>query len=206
MGAALIVVAGSTLISCDASDLTNSQKQSTVAKDNTNLITKRKGSTKVTSVYEFKAKSLDGKDIDLSTYKGDVLLIVNTASECGFTPQYEGLEALQKKFEGRGFKILGFPCNQFGHQEPGDSKTIGEFCHKNYGVTFQMFEKIDVNGKDAHPLYKYLTSAAPGVLGTEAIKWNFTKFLIDKNGAVVKRFAPSVVPAQITPEIETALK
>ena len=156
-------------------------------------------------IYEFKAKSLDGKQIEFSAFKGDVLLIVNTASECGFTPQYQGLEELQNKYEDRGFKILGFPCNQFGNQEPGDSKTISSFCQKNYGVTFQMFDKIEVNGKNAHPLYKYLTSSAPGILGSEGIKWNFTKFLIDRKGNVIKRFAPNIAPENIASAVERAL-
>ncbi|HEY9774260.1 MAG TPA: glutathione peroxidase [Planktothrix sp.] len=159
----------------------------------------------MSTIYDYKAEALSGETIDLSKYKGDVCLIVNTASECGFTPQYKGLEQLNKKYEAQGLRVLGFPCNQFGHQEPGDSHAIANFCEKNYGVTFQMFQKIDVNGKDAHPLYKYLTSTAPGVLGTEAIKWNFTKFLIDKSGAVAKRFAPSVSPDDIGPEIEQLL-
>lgn len=165
----------------------------------------RKEDTSMAKIYEFKEKALDGTMLDFSTYKGNVLLIVNTASECGFTPQYKGLEELNEKYQGRGLKILGFPCNQFGHQEPGDSDAIGSFCQKNYGVTFQMFEKIDVNGKNADPLYKYLTSAAPGILGSEAIKWNFTKFLIDRNGAIVRRFGSNVVPKDIAPEIEKLL-
>lgn len=156
-------------------------------------------------VYEFTAKSLDGKDIDLAQYKGDVLLIVNTASQCGFTGQYSGLEQLHKDYAGKGLKVLGFPCNQFGAQEPGDSSEIGAFCQKNYGVDFQMFEKIDVNGKDAHPLYKYLTSSAPGVLGTENIKWNFTKFLVGRDGKVFKRYAPQVEPKEMAKDIEQLL-
>jgi glutathione peroxidase len=159
----------------------------------------------MTTIYDFKAEALSGDTLVLSEYKGDVCLIVNTASECGFTPQYKGLEELNKKYEGKGLRVLGFPCNQFGHQEPGDSDAIANFCEKNYGVTFQMFKKIDVNGANAHPLFKYLTSAAPGVLGTEAIKWNFTKFLVDKNGAVSKRYAPSVSPEDIAPDIEKLL-
>lgn len=157
-------------------------------------------------VYEFSAKSLDGKDIKLSEYKGDVLLVVNTASKCGFTNQYAGLEELHKNFGSKGLKVLGFPCNQFGAQEPGAATEIGEFCQKNYGVDFQMFEKIDVNGDDAHPLYKYLTSTVPGVLGTEAIKWNFTKFLVDRSGKVVKRFAPNVEPRDLTEDVEKLLQ
>ncbi len=156
-------------------------------------------------IYEFKARALDGKEIEFSQYRGKVMLIVNTASECGFTPQYAGLEALNKKYAEKGLKVLGFPCNQFGGQEPGDSAKIGAFCTRNYGVDFQMFEKIDVNGKDAHPLYKYLTEEAPGVLGSEAIKWNFTKFLVNKDGTVVKRFAPSVKPEDLEKDIENLL-
>lgn len=159
----------------------------------------------MTSVYDFHAKTLDGKDLDLSSYKGDVLLIVNTASKCGFTNQYEGLQELHQKFNGRGLKVLGFPCNQFGSQEPGPESEIGAFCQKNYGVEFQMFEKIDVNGANAHPIYKFLTSEAPGLAGTEAIKWNFTKFLIDRHGKVIKRYAPDVKPQDITQDIETQL-
>lgn len=161
---------------------------------------------KTMTVYDFSAKSLSGEDIPLSKYKGDVMLIVNTASECGFTPQYAGLEELNKKYKDRGLRVLGFPCNQFGAQEPGDSAQIGAFCTKNYGVTFQMFQKIDVNGKDAHPLYKYLTSEAPGLMNTEAIKWNFTKFLVDRHGNVVKRYAPSVKPEEIAPDIEKVIE
>jgi glutathione peroxidase len=156
---------------------------------------------KVAEIYSFKAKALDGKEIELSRYKGDVVLIVNTASECGFTPQYEGLEALNKKYAARGLKVLGFPCNQFGAQEPGDSKAIGAFCKKNYGVDFQMFEKIDVNGKDADPIYRYLT----GSTGDKPIKWNFTKFLIDRKGNLVKRFDSGVEPKDLTADIENQL-
>jgi glutathione peroxidase len=156
---------------------------------------------KVAEIYTFKAKALDGKEIELSRYKGDVVLIVNTASECGFTPQYEGLEALNKKYAARGLKVLGFPCNQFGAQEPGDSKAIGTFCKKNYGVDFQMFEKIDVNGKDADPIYRYLT----GCTGNKPIGWNFTKFLIDRKGNIVKRFDSAVKPEDLTSDIEKQL-
>lgn len=183
-------------------------KKSDTASTRTNAVseTSRKGSERMTTVYDFKEKTIDGNEIDFSTYKGNVLLIVNTASECGFTPQYKGLEELHKKFEGRGLKILGFPCNQFGHQEPGDSKSIASFCQKNFGVTFQLFEKVDVNGKAANPLFKYLTDAAPGVLGSKAIKWNFTKFLVDRQGNVIKRFGPNVEPEKIIPELESVLK
>lgn len=156
-------------------------------------------------VYGYSAKALDGSDISMEKYKGQVMLIVNTASKCGFTPQFEGLEKLHKDYASRGLQVLGFPCNQFGSQEPGDSAEIGSFCQKNYGVDFQMFEKIDVNGGHAHPLYRYLTEKAPGILGIKDIKWNFTKFLVDKNGGVVKRYAPSVAPAEIVGDIEKLL-
>jgi glutathione peroxidase len=165
----------------------------------------KEGDKAMAEIYTFKAKTLDGKEIGLDQFKGDVLLIVNTASKCGFTPQYAGLEALHKQYANKGLKVLGFPCNQFGAQEPGDSGEIHNFCQKNYGVDFQMFDKVEVNGKSAHPLYKYLTSAAPGVLGSEAIKWNFTKFLVDRNGNVVKRYAPDVAPEKIAPDIEKQL-
>lgn len=159
----------------------------------------------MTSIYDFHAKTLDGKDLDLSTYKGNVLLIVNTASKCGFTPQYEGLQELHTRYGAKGLKVLGFPCNQFGSQEPGSETEIGSFCQKNYGVEFQMFEKIDVNGSEAHPVYKFLTSEAPGIAGTEAIKWNFTKFLVDRHGKVFKRYAPDVKPQDISKDIEAQL-
>lgn len=157
------------------------------------------------SIYDIEARTLDLKEISLSQYKGNVLLIVNTASQCGFTPQYSGLEDLNKKYGGKGLKVLGFPCNQFGNQEPGGADEIADFCRRNYGVDFQMFDKVDVNGKNAHPLFKLLTAAAPGALGTEAIKWNFTKFLVDRSGKIVKRFAPNVKPEDIAPEIEKLL-
>ncbi|MEA3117613.1 MAG: glutathione peroxidase, partial [Paraburkholderia sp.] len=134
-----------------------------------------------------------------------VLLIVNTASECGFTPQYEGLQKLYERFSARGFEVLGFPCNQFGKQEPGDAAQIGSFCEKNYGVTFPLFDKIEVNGPNAHPLYRYLASEARGVLGTKSIKWNFTKFLVERDGKVAKRYAPSVKPEAIGIDIESNL-
>lgn len=157
------------------------------------------------TIYSFTPKNLAGKETPLRNFEGKVVLIVNTASKCGFTPQYAGLEALYKKYKERGFEILGFPCNQFGAQEPGSSDEIGAFCTKNYGVEFPMFEKIDVNGKNAHPLYKFLTSAKPGLLGTEAIKWNFTKFLIGKNGEPVKRYSPNTNPEDIADDIEKEL-
>ncbi|WP_323072249.1 glutathione peroxidase [Mycetohabitans endofungorum] len=159
----------------------------------------------MSQLYSFSARSLQGDDISLERYRGKVLLIVNTASECGFTPQYAGLQALYERYAARGLEILGFPCNQFGKQEPGDAQQIGAFCEKNYRVKFPMFDKIDVNGAHAHPLYRYLTEEAPGVLGTEAIKWNFTKFLIDREGRPVKRYAPVTKPDAIEPDIEKLL-
>lgn len=158
-----------------------------------------------TSVHEFTASSLGGKEINLSEYAGKVVLIVNTASKCGFTPQYTGLEALYEKYKDRGFVILGFPCNQFGAQEPGGPADIEQFCQVNYGVKFPMFGKIDVNGSGAHPLYKFLQSAKPGILGTEAIKWNFTKFLVNKKGEPVKRYGSNVEPKDIASDIEKLL-
>ncbi|WP_175940117.1 glutathione peroxidase [Caballeronia sp. BCC1704] len=157
------------------------------------------------SIYGFTAERLDGTTVSLDTYRGKVLLIVNTASECGFTPQYRGLQELYTLYAGRGFEVLGFPCNQFGKQEPGDAAQISSFCESNYGVTFPMFAKIDVNGPNAHPLFKYLTEKEPGVLGLEAIKWNFTKFLIDRNGNIVKRYAPITKPESIADDIEKLL-
>jgi len=159
----------------------------------------------VASVYDFEVKRLNGESVKLGEYRGKVLLIVNTASECGFTPQYGGLETLYGKFRARGLEILGFPCNQFGKQEPGSSEEIAEFCSVNYGVTFPMFEKIDVNGKDAHPLYQYLKSQARGLLGSEPIKWNFTKFLVDREGEVVKRYGSKTKPERIEADIEALL-
>ena len=156
-------------------------------------------------LYQFSARTLGGETIGLDCYRDKVLLIVNTASECGFTPQYAGLQKLHEHYAARGFEVLGFPCNQFGKQEPGDAAQIGGFCEKNYGVTFPLFEKIDVKGANAHPLYRYLTSVAPGLLGLEAIKWNFTKFLVDRNGGVVKRYAPATKPEAIEKDIEALL-
>jgi glutathione peroxidase len=157
------------------------------------------------TVYEFTANSLTGKPVDLKQYSGKVLLIVNTASKCGFTPQYEGLEQVYEQFKDRGVEVLGFPCNQFGSQEPGSADEIGAFCQKNYGVNFPMFEKIDVNGDNAHPLYKFLKSEGKGILGTEAIKWNFTKFLVKKDGSVYKRYASTTAPKELLPDIEKLL-
>jgi glutathione peroxidase len=157
------------------------------------------------SVYEFSAARLDGHEEKLADYRGQVLLIVNTASACGFTPQYAGLEALYENLHGEGLTILGFPCNQFGAQEPGSEAEIGAFCQKNYGVTFPMFSKIEVNGANAHPLYKYLKDAKPGLLGTEAIKWNFTKFLIGKDGEPVARYAPNTKPDELEAPIRKLL-
>jgi glutathione peroxidase len=156
------------------------------------------------SIYDFTAKSLAGKDVALKDFEGKVLLIVNTASACGFTPQYKGLEALQQKYGARGFSVLGFPCNQFGAQEPGDEAQIAQFCSTNYGVSFPMFAKIDVNGAGAHPLYKFLKDEKSGLLGS-AIKWNFTKFLVDRSGRVVSRHAPTTTPEALSKEIETLL-
>jgi glutathione peroxidase len=159
----------------------------------------------MTSAYDFDAKTLDGKPRSLKEFSGKVLLIVNTASKCGFTPQYAGLEELFKKYQPQGLEVLGFPCNQFGSQEPGSESEIGAFCEKNYGVSFPMFEKVDVNGDAAHPLYRWLKEQAPGVLGTEGIKWNFTKFLIDRSGKVAGRFAPVTKPIELEKDIAKLL-
>ncbi|MGA2296253.1 MAG: glutathione peroxidase [FCB group bacterium] len=156
------------------------------------------------SVYDFNVKNIDGKDVSLGDYKGKVLLIVNVASHCGFTKQYKGLQDTYLKYKDRGFEILGFPCNQFGKQEPGTDEEIKQFCSENYNVTFPLFSKIDVNGDNAAPLYKYLTSEKGGFLSDE-IKWNFTKFLIDKNGKIVNRFASQTTPEAIQGEIEKLL-
>ena len=157
------------------------------------------------SVYDYSAQRLDGRDESLSVYRGKVLLIVNTASACGFTPQYGGLEALYTELQGLGLMVLGFPCNQFGAQEPGDDDEIGAFCQKNYGVTFPMFAKIEDKGPGAQPLYQYLTAAKPGLLGTEAIQWNFRTFLIDRNGEPVARYAPQAKPEELEKPIRKLL-
>ncbi len=157
------------------------------------------------TIYDFSAKKISGEEVSLSAYRGKVLLIVNTASKCGFTPQYEGLEALYRKYADRGFMILGFPCNQFSEQEPGSNEEIANFCRVNYGVTFDIFAKIEVNGDNAHPLYRYLKKEAPGLFGSESIKWNFTKFLIDRDGNVVERYAPSTKPANLEEAVEGLL-
>ena len=155
-------------------------------------------------VHDFTAKSLAGEDVPLKQFEGKVLLIVNTASKCGFTPQYQGLEALHRELSPRGFAVLGFPCNQFGSQEPGDARQIEQFCSSNYAVSFPMFAKIDVNGSAAHPLYNYLKGEKTGLLGS-AIKWNFTKFLVDRTGKVVARHAPTATPQGLKKEIEALL-
>ena len=157
------------------------------------------------TIYDFEATSIAGKDVSLSQFKGQVLLIVNTASKCGFTPQFGGLEDLHKTYGGKGLAVLGFPCNQFGSQDPGADGEIAEFCQVNYGVSFPMMAKVDVNGPTAHPLYKWLCSQAPGLLGSKAIKWNFTKFLVGKDGQVIKRYAPTDKPADLAGDIAAAL-
>ena len=159
----------------------------------------------MTSVYDFEANRIDGKPVKLSAFKGKVLLIVNTASKCGFTPQFAGLEALHEKYADQGLAVLGFPSNQFGAQDPGTNEEIGAFCTTNYGVSFPMMEKIDVNGANAAPLYKWLTKEKPGLLGSTAIKWNFTKFLVGRDGTVLKRYAPLDTPASLTRDVEAAL-
>lgn len=159
----------------------------------------------MSTIYDFTAKTLEGHDKALGDFSGRVLLVVNTASRCGFTPQYEGLEALYRKFGERGFTVLGFPCNQFGAQEPGDSAEIAQFCSRTYDVTFPMFAKVDVNGTEAHPVFRFLKGEAKGILGTEGIKWNFTKFLVDRKGQVAGRFAPTAAPKDLEPEIEKLL-
>lgn len=157
------------------------------------------------TVYGFSAPTLAGQDVSLKNYAGKVILVVNTASKCGFTPQYKGLEQLYRDYKDQGLVILGFPCNQFGQQEPGGKAQISEFCELNYGVSFPMFDKVDVNGPQAHPLFNFLTQEKPGVLGSKKIKWNFTKFLINRQGEVVKRFAPLTTPAAIAGDIKALL-
>lgn len=159
----------------------------------------------MSELYGFSANALSGGQVPLDEYRDKVLLIVNTASQCGFTPQYKGLQALYDRFGSRGLVVLGFPCNQFGKQEPGEAPQIGAFCEKNYGVSFPMFEKIDVNGDQAHPLYRWLKHEKRGVLGTERIKWNFTKFLVDRSGRVVRRYGSAVSPDKIAADIEALL-
>ncbi len=158
----------------------------------------------MTTLSEFTATSIDGDAVPLSAYDGQVALIVNTASQCGFTPQLEGLEQLHQQYADRGLAVLGFPCNQFGNQDPGSNEEIGAFCQKNYGVSFQMFEKVDVNGDSAHPVYKWLREEKRGLLG-EKIKWNFTKFLVGKDGQVIKRYASTTKPEKLADDIEKAL-
>jgi glutathione peroxidase len=159
----------------------------------------------MTTVHDFSALSLSGEEVPLSRFEGKVLLIVNTASKCGFTPQYEGLTKLHKAYGARGFEVLGFPCNQFGGQEPGDAAEIASFCSLTYDVTFPMFAKVDVNGGNAHPLFKFLKSAKPGTFGFEAIKWNFTKFLIGRDGTPVERYSPMTKPEELAKAIEALL-
>jgi glutathione peroxidase len=159
----------------------------------------------MTNVYDFSAKTIDGDEQKLDAYRGKAMLVVNVASKCGFTPQYTGLEALYEKLKDKGLVVLGFPCDQFGHQEPGDEAEIKNFCSLNYDVKFPLFAKIDVNGANTHPLYKYLKHEAKGLLGSESIKWNFTKFLIDKNGKVIKRYAPTDTPAGIEKDVAAVL-
>ncbi|MFP8835120.1 glutathione peroxidase [Hydrogenophaga sp. XSHU_21] len=157
-------------------------------------------------IHDFEALSIDGKTVPLSQFRGKAMLIVNTASACGFTPQFGGLEKLHETYGARGLVVLGFPCNQFGAQDPGSNEEIAGFCQRNFGVSFPMMAKIDVNGADAHPLYRWLTAEAPGLLGSKAIKWNFTKFLVGKDGQVIKRYAPQDAPEKLAGDIEAALK
>jgi glutathione peroxidase len=163
------------------------------------------GDRMMSSIYDYSAQGLDGAEKSLAEFRDRVLLVVNVASKCGFTPQYEGLERLFRKYGGKGFVVLGFPCNQFGGQEPGAASEIANFCTRNYAISFPMFAKIDVNGPDAHPIYRFLKGEKKGLLGTEAIKWNFTKFLVDRHGHVTARFAPTTKPADLEKEIEALL-
>ena len=159
----------------------------------------------MSSIYDFQAQSIDGKPVPLSKYRGQPMLIVNTASACGFTPQFAGLEQLHQTYGDRGLVVLGFPCNQFGSQDPGSDSEIATFCQRNYGVSFPMMSKIEVNRAEAHPLYRWLTAEAPGLLGSKAIKWNFTKFLIGRDGRVIRRYAPQDAPQKLAGDIEAAL-
>lgn len=159
----------------------------------------------MTSFHDFSARAIDGRDVGMGEFAGKVVLVVNTASQCGFTPQYDGLEKLYEKYRDRGFVVLGFPCNQFGAQEPGDEAEIASFCSLKFNVSFPMFAKIDVNGENTHPLYRFLKGEKPGVMDTQAIKWNFTKFLVDRNGRVVERYAPTKRPEDLAPAIEALL-
>ena len=159
----------------------------------------------MSSIYDFEAQQINGEDMALSQFKGKVMLIVNTASKCGFTPQFGGLEELHKIYADKGLVVLGFPCNQFGSQDPGADGEIAEFCQVNYGVSFPMMGKINVNGPAAHPLYKWLSAEAPGLLGSKSIKWNFTKFLVAKDGQVIRRYAPTDKPADMTNDVKAAL-
>jgi glutathione peroxidase len=160
---------------------------------------------RMANIYDFEARQIDGKTVPLKKFKGKVLLIVNTASACGYTPQFGGLEKLHQAYGKKGLVVLGFPCNQFGEQDPGDNQEIAQFCQVNYGVSFPMMAKIDVKGPSADPLYQWLSAEAPGLLGSKAIKWNFTKFLIGKDGTVIKRYAPADAPSGLAKDIETAL-
>jgi glutathione peroxidase len=159
----------------------------------------------VTGIYDFKADDLSGAAVDLGSYRGKVLLIVNTASFCGKTPQYAGLEALYRRFRDQGLEVLGFPCNQFGKQEPGDAAAIRTFCRDKFDISFPLFAKIDVNGDGTHPLYRYLKTEAPGIFGSKSIKWNFTKFLVRRDGTVFRRYAPGTTPEQLTDDLEKLL-
>ena len=157
------------------------------------------------TLYDFEAQQINGQLVPLAQFRGKPLLIVNTASACGFTPQFAGLEELHKRYGERGLVVLGFPCNQFGHQDPGTNDEIASFCQVNYGVSFPMMQKVDVNGAEAHPLYRWLTAEAPGLLGSKSIKWNFTKFLVGKDGKVLKRYAPQDAPEKLAKDVEAAL-
>ncbi|MEO8673708.1 MAG: glutathione peroxidase [Tahibacter sp.] len=159
----------------------------------------------MSNAYDFSANTIEGKPVSLADFRGKAILVVNVASKCGFTPQYTGLEAMYRKFKDQGLVVLGFPCDQFGHQEPGDEAEIKNFCSLNYDVSFPLFAKIDVNGDDAHPLYKWMKKEKTGLLGSEAVKWNFTKFLIDRKGQVLKRYAPTDTPAKIEKELGAVL-